>query len=181
MEIMEKIIYNLIVLLYDQISDQYTGMDDPNFRAYVIAETGIEPAQYDAVMSSKENEEPFITEQDVDDIMCTALEGGITYWCSSARVVGGDYLGEYASDQISRGGGLILYVYEPYEDDEAGNEIDQYTLDRAKFDKGFEKYLAEYGRKSVTDEDGKFDPCQVDGDIADKIVQYALFGDIIYG
>ncbi len=41
----------------------------------------------------------------IDDIMATALEGGITYWCDDAEVVG-DYLGEYASEQISRGGTL---------------------------------------------------------------------------
>ena len=43
-----------------------------------------------------------VSEQDIDDILCTAFEGGITYWCDSVRVVG-NYLGKYASDQISRG------------------------------------------------------------------------------
>ena len=43
--------------------------------------------------------------------MATALDGGITYWCNKAEVIGG-YLGEYASDQISRGGKLKLYDYE---------------------------------------------------------------------
>ena len=45
-----------------------------------------------------------INQRDIDDIMSIALEGGITYWCSYVEVVGGEYLGEYASDQISRGG-----------------------------------------------------------------------------
>ena len=36
-----------------------------------------------------------ITQQDIDDIMCSALEGGINYWCRKAEVVG-DYLGEYS-------------------------------------------------------------------------------------
>ena len=39
--------------------------------------------------------------------MVTALEGGINYWCRRAKVVG-EYLGEAAIDQISRGGSLIL-------------------------------------------------------------------------
>lgn len=49
-----------------------------------------------------------LTQQDIDDIMVAALEGGINYWCRKAEAVGG-YLGECASDQISRGGSLILY------------------------------------------------------------------------
>ena len=44
-----------------------------------------------------------ISQQDIDDIMVCALEGGISYWCCEAEVIG-EYLGEYASDQISRGG-----------------------------------------------------------------------------
>lgn len=34
-----------------------------------------------------------VSEQDIDDILCTAFEGGITYWCDSVRVVG-NYLGK---------------------------------------------------------------------------------------
>ena len=49
-----------------------------------------------------------LSQQDIDDIMVVALEGGINYWCREAEVVG-EYLGEYASDQISRGGSLILH------------------------------------------------------------------------
>ena len=37
-----------------------------------------------------------LTQQDIDDIMVAALEGGITYWCFKAEVVG-DYLGQYAN------------------------------------------------------------------------------------
>ena len=55
-----------------------------------------------------------ITTEDIDDIMCSALEGGITYWCCRAEVVG-DYLGDFASEQISRGGTLLLHDAE--EDD----------------------------------------------------------------
>lgn len=38
-----------------------------------------------------------LTQEDIDDIMVGALEGGITYWCSEASPEGGEYLGEYAS------------------------------------------------------------------------------------
>lgn len=49
-----------------------------------------------------------ISQKDIDDIMYTALDS-ITYWCREAEVVG-KYLGEYASDQISRGGSLIVIL-----------------------------------------------------------------------
>lgn len=32
-----------------------------------------------------------VTQEDIDDIVTTALEGGINYWCRKAEVVG-DYL-----------------------------------------------------------------------------------------
>lgn len=41
-----------------------------------------------------------LTQEDIDDIMVGALEGGITYWCSEASPEGGEYLG--ASMQVSR-------------------------------------------------------------------------------
>ena len=40
-----------------------------------------------------------VSNEDIDDIMVSALEGGINYWCRKAEVKG-EYLGEYASDQI---------------------------------------------------------------------------------
>lgn len=49
-----------------------------------------------------------VTMQDIDDIMCTALDGGITGWCRAAKPVG-KRLGEYAHEQIARGGSLMLY------------------------------------------------------------------------
>ena len=49
-----------------------------------------------------------VATRDIDDIMCTALEGGITGWCRAAKPVG-KMLGEYGHEQIARGGSLILY------------------------------------------------------------------------
>ena len=74
-----------------------------------------------------------LTQEDIDDIMCGALEGGITYWCDEAKVVG-DYLGEYGSEQIARGGKLRLHLPEPFDKD----ETEYYELDLEKFKKGVE-------------------------------------------
>ena len=93
-------------------------------------------------MGSKEKEkqvtvsvtlEIVLTQEDIDDIMCGALEGGITYWCDEAKVVG-DYLGEYGSEQIARGGKLRLHLPEPFDKD----ETEYYELDLEKFKKGVE-------------------------------------------
>lgn len=105
----------------------------------------------------------------IDDLMCTALEGGITYWCCRAEVPKEEgYKGTYASDQVSRGGSLLLYDNE----DEA-----VYTLDLETFLKGMTLYFEQgYGtvEEVVMDE-------YYDAETADAIVQMALFGDIQYG
>ncbi len=48
-----------------------------------------------------------ISTEDIDDIVTTALED-TCYWCKRAEVKG-KYLGEFASEQISRGGILVLH------------------------------------------------------------------------
>lgn len=113
-----------------------------------------------------------LTQQDIDDIMVGALEGGINYWCREAEVVG-DYLGEYASDQISRGGKLILHDAE---------SSDKWELDLEKFLNGMKLWVQNgddnYG---AVQKDGTVDTCQIDAEMADLIVQYALFGEVVFG
>ena len=113
-----------------------------------------------------------VTQEDIDDIMCSALEGGICYWANSARVVG-DYLGDYASEQISRGGSLIISDAE---------EDAEYLLTRDNLLKGIK--LAIQGCYFMDYEwftGDKLDCCQIDAEVADVIVQLALFNEVIYG
>ena len=121
-----------------------------------------------------------VTGEDIDDTMSAALEGGISYWCGGAEVEG-DYLGEYASDQISRGGKLILHDAE---------EDETYTLSKEKFIEGLKKYIMAGNFDCIdreTDRYGTYtgnlniDVYEIDGEAADCIIQYALFGDVIYG
>lgn len=111
-----------------------------------------------------------LTEQDIDDIMVTALEGGINYWCDEAEVVG-EYLGLYASDQIARDGKLRLY-------DAEGDSSYELTLE--KFLNGVMMAI-EQGYATDWCERGHIDVCNIDADGADVIIQLALFGDVIYG
>lgn len=113
-----------------------------------------------------------LTQENIDDIMVGALEGGINYWCQEAEVVG-DYLGEYASDQISRGGKLILHDAE---------SSDKWELDLDKFMNGVKLWIQNgddaYG---AVQKDRTVDTCQIDAEMADLIVQYALFGEVVFG
>ena len=113
-----------------------------------------------------------LTQEDIDDIMVGALEGGINYWCREAEVVG-EYLGEYASEQISRGGALTLYDAE---------SSDKWTLDLEKFLNGVKLWLQNGDdRYGALQRDGALDTGEIDGEMADMIVQYAIFGEVQFG
>ena len=113
-----------------------------------------------------------LTQQDIDDIMVAALEGGINYWCDEAAVEGGEYLGKYVSDQISTGGTLLLH----------DTDEDAYRkLDLEKFLKGFKLWLENGGDQYGAVQGHEVDCCNIDAGCADEIVQYALFGEVVYG
>lgn len=122
-----------------------------------------------------ENETVKVTGEDIDDIMESAMTG-CTYWCSHADVVG-EYLGEYASEQISHGGSIIFY---DMEDERSSSE-----LTRDKFLEGLRMlFEAQNGIHTlmVEERDGSIyvNPGMIDADAADSVIQYALFGEIIY-
>ncbi len=113
-----------------------------------------------------------LTAQDIDDIMCSALDC-IGYWCRKAEVVDGEYLGEYASEQISRGGSLMLHDAE---------SSDKWELTLEKFLNGVKLWLQNGDdRYHALQKDGTLDTCEIDGEMADLIVQYALFGEVVFG
>lgn len=111
-----------------------------------------------------------VSDENIDDIMSAALDGGITYWCCKAEVVG-EYLGEYASEQISRGGTLKLYDIED-------GTVSELTLD--KFLNGLRLWIENERAFELTDA-GRLDVGQIDALAADAIIQYALFNDVIFG
>ena len=115
-----------------------------------------------------------VTGEDIDDIMCSAMEGGINYWCGKVEV-DGKYLGEYASEQISRGGTLILHDTE-----EDRTEL----LTKEKLLQGIRMYAEQSNRTDifeVIDHELHIDCGMVDAEVADAIVQYAIFSEIFYG
>lgn len=114
-----------------------------------------------------------LTEENIDDIVCTALEGGINYWCFRCEVIG-EYLGEWAHEQIARGGMLELYL-----DEEVDGET-KCWLTLEKFLGGFKMWVENgddlYGAVSKVG----VDTTEIDACMADSIIQYALFGEVVF-
>lgn len=120
-----------------------------------------------------------ITQEDLFDILTTAFEGGIGYWCESIEVIskGTDWGNireedhEYSAANIAAGGSAELYCSE---------DMDvPYVLTRDLVISGIERVLSEKlvcYTKDSTEWIG-----DIDADIADVIVQYALFGMLVYG
>lgn len=113
-----------------------------------------------------------LTEQDIDDIMVSALEGGINYWCREAEVLEEKRCAEWGHEQIARGGVLILH------DAESRNKWELYL---ANFLNGFKLWLENGGDVYGAVNDGKVDCGEIDAECADSIIQYAVFGEVVYG
>jgi len=119
------------------------------------------------------------TREDITDLIVTALEGAINYWCGKAEIVLNEdqtFAGvspedqsnvHYASDVIGYGGKLKLTDVE--------DEDETWELDLPKTIKGIAKYCEEnnVAPSDLMDE--------YDADTADSIVQYALFDELVYG
>jgi len=115
-----------------------------------------------------------LTSQDIDDIMSASLDGGVTAeWCRRVDVMG-QRKGEYASDEISRGNQLLFYLY----DNKAAH-----ALDLSRFLSGVRLWIEHSGRVPVSEDGGDtyIDAGEIDAADADEIVQYALFGELVYG
>ena len=107
-----------------------------------------------------------VSDSDIDECITGAFEGGSNYWLRKVKVVDDDYKGgEYASDVVGLGGELILTTMEG----------EKHKLTQAKMVDGFQKYLDNGGMCFP------FDSGNPDGWTYDMILQYALFGKLVYG
>ena len=114
----------------------------------------------------------FLRVQDIDDIMACALEGGINYWADSADVIEEKRVADWGHKQIARGGVLMIH---DFEDD----VIHELTLE--KFLTGFKLWLENGGDNCGAVSTNEVDCCKIDAGDADCIIQYALFGEVVYG
>lgn len=118
--------------------------------------------------------------QDIQDIIATALEGGINYWCGCANKMlntDGTLSGvlpedrsnvHFKSDVIAFGGTLILF------DVDYATTKQIWYLNIEKLLNGIAMFCKESGVKMEELID------QHDAADADQIVQYALFGKLVY-
>ena len=108
-----------------------------------------------------------VTQQQVDDLLCTAFEGGITYWCDSADVIGSFPEGAaYTHETLTRGASIALH-------DSEGEA--NYILYIEDFLKGIGMAANHWKQDIVTFLEDH------DADSADSAVQFAIFGELVYG
>ena len=118
-----------------------------------------------------------VNQEDIDDIMCTALEGGITYWCMNAQsCMEAEWMKknniEYCSEIISRGGEIIL----------TDEDNVKYKLTLKHFMTGLQMLIDESGEYYLeqTNDGYVLETSEIDADIADLIIQYAIFGELVF-
>lgn len=143
----------------------------------------------EAVIKASITKEVKYTMQDLADVLCTAWEGGSSYWVGLATInhptlpnitdydaVKGEKTptSEYAFDALLQGGSIHFLSY-----DEGGTEEGTITLE--SFRAGFIKFLAtEDGEYSSIDPDGTVNAGNIDANKADYALQLALWGKSVF-
>ena len=120
-----------------------------------------------------------LTKEDIEDIMVCALEQGIGYWaCLDNTGDAYTYAPEGEPVSITCVKGLLAGKDVRFEDTEDESE---YILNLDKFLNGFRLWIENGEDKYGAVNGGKVDTSQIDADMADLIVQYAIFGEVVFG
>jgi len=123
-----------------------------------------------------------LTNEDLSDIVCTALCGGVGYWAclDNTREEWNEFNSpEYkdlTTDEIATKiliSGKSLYFFGTEEESETILE-----LNMEKLINGIKRVLAD---DSTLVEDGRLDVYSIDACVADNIFQYAIFDELVYG
>ena len=105
-----------------------------------------------------------VTDDHIDSILTGAFEGGSNYWIAKVEVKKDDFKGKvYASESVAAGGELYIYTT-----DDA-----KYLLSKSSIIMGLQQYLDTSKLKNWPDGG--------DAETDDLILQYALFGEVVYG
>jgi len=123
-----------------------------------------------------------LDDQFFEDVIVTTFEGGSNYWVETAEVVHpteqrarGVALSIWAAAALNAGGSVVI-----------GFEDEKKTLTQAMLVKGVELWVKNHPQ-AVTffmehrSGKRKIETCNVDAGDADAILQYALFGQLVYG
>lgn len=98
-----------------------------------------------------------VTDEQINDVMTTALEGGINYWCDKATT-SSDLEDTYLSEILTKGSTISLHDAE---------EDKWYALTLHNLIKAMEKIGFNFDDYDSMD--------------VDCVVQEAIFGEVIYG
>jgi len=122
-----------------------------------------------------------ITDQDIEDIVVTAIEGGIGYWAcldntteewnefEKSNLTTSEYCSKLLLD-----GKKLRFI-----DDEDRNT--SWLLDIDMLLNGIKMYIESCSTDIVDSGCFELDLCNLDANSADCIFQYALFKEIVYG
>ena len=117
-----------------------------------------------------------VTDEDIRDIVCTALEGGIGYWAcldnTGPNWVGDKPVSEKAADILLNGGTLHFY--------DAETKCDEYNIDLGMLISGIARYVSD-GKTDIIDEEKHLMCWNIDASIADEIFQYGIFAELLFG
>ena len=122
-----------------------------------------------------------VTDEDVMDIMCSAIEGGIGYWACLDNTTKefedapkDEPYSETCAKILLNGGGVWLM-------DDVDDDV-KYLLSLERLLVGIENWFKSGGDKyGAVCIDGTLDCGNIDAECADAIIQYALFDDVVYG
>lgn len=124
-----------------------------------------------------------LTDNDVRDLLCCALEGGSNYWyviekvfCTHrdmAELVGGKIKDPDVYDAIVDGQGVLIGLVE---EDETVHGEKQWVLNREAITRGLQSLANNrpelFAKIAIED---------YDANDADVFLQYALFGELVFG
>lgn len=125
-----------------------------------------------------------LSEQDLTDVLITAIEGGSNYWCWDVRfnAIGypdllatdrreGEVYNEFICRNVAEGGTLTFFEYD---------NVNPHTITRDKLLHGIQRVLTEYPHLLRIDS-AEWPLDNLDAESADAIVQMALFNELRYG
>lgn len=123
-----------------------------------------------------------ITDINIEDVVDTAINEGISYWCRAVEIAENPR-GEDYSAHILNGGVLKLRVVEEDE-----RKITWYKLDRDAISRGIQLWLKDFFTKNTIknvmyrdkDDAIRLDLAAIDTEMSDAIIQYAIFGEMLF-
>jgi hypothetical protein len=116
-----------------------------------------------------------VSKDDIANIMVTAIEGGIGYWACFINE-GDDWDNKPQELSTSEHAARLLLngkTIKFYDTDEDFESAEKWELNLNKLLKGIKKYIQENNVIMFMDD--------LDANAADNIIQYALFGELVYG